>query len=169
MGTQDLPNLSRRVESYAPASVLAVGPQAGSLLTTYQTAHPDCRIAYLDPHGTLDGEALLEALANQGRFDLVVMRGVLERIDAEIGAHLIARLRDVHTSRLCVVLCCERGDRRWQPAELIAMGLAHWSSETLNEAALEIYGFDLGTYKATPDWLNARHWAHPEHWGKYRW
>jgi hypothetical protein len=45
------------------------------------------------------------------------------------------------------------------------MGLARWSSA----ATFEIYGFDLGSYKATPDWLNARHWAHPEHWGKYRW
>ncbi len=27
-----------------------------------------------------------------------------------------------------------------------------------------IYHFDLNTYKQVPDWLNARHWAHPERW-----
>jgi len=32
-----------------------------------------------------------------------------------------------------------------------------------------IYLFDIETYKRTPDWLNARHWANPELWGKYRW
>jgi hypothetical protein len=29
--------------------------------------------------------------------------------------------------------------------------------------------FDVGSYKATPDWLNARHWANPQLWDKYRW
>ncbi|WP_290652932.1 DUF6231 family protein [Aquisalimonas sp.] len=32
-----------------------------------------------------------------------------------------------------------------------------------------LYGFDVGTYKTTPDWLNPRYWANPELWGKYRW
>lgn len=29
--------------------------------------------------------------------------------------------------------------------------------------------FDIRQYKNPPDWLNARHWAHPELWNKYRW
>lgn len=169
MGTQDLPELSRRLASYEPASLLALGPRAGALLARYQGAHPDCRITHLDSHGALAAEELLAALADQGRFDFVIMRGVLERVDADTGAHLLARLRDVHTRRFCVVLGTQHGEHRWRSPELVAMGLSHWSSETLNEASMEVYGFDLGTYKATPDWLNARHWAHPEHWGKYRW
>ena len=169
MGTQDLPDLTRRLESHQPASLLAIGPQASALLAAYQSVHPDCRIAYLDPHGTLGGEMLLEELARHERFDFAIVRGVLERVDADTGAHLVARLRDVHTRRFCLVLSTNDGERRWQASELIAMGLSHWSTETVNEASLEIYGFDLGNYKATPDWLNARHWAHPEHWGKNRW
>lgn len=169
MTTQGFAELTRRLESYTPASVLAVGPGSGALLGTYQNAHPECQVTYLDPHGTLEGNALLEALAGKGRFDFVMVRGVLERVDADTGANLLARLRDVHTSRFCVALCRPRGERRWQAEALIAMGLVLWSSEALNAARLEIYGFDLGTYKSTPDWLNARHWAHPEHWGKYRW
>jgi hypothetical protein len=27
-----------------------------------------------------------------------------------------------------------------------------------------IHYFDLETYKTVPDWLNARHWAHPDRW-----
>ncbi|MBI1285205.1 MAG: hypothetical protein GC183_12860 [Thiobacillus sp.] len=27
-----------------------------------------------------------------------------------------------------------------------------------------IHYYDLETYKTVPDWLNARHWAHPERW-----
>lgn len=169
MGTQEAADLSRRLIAYAPASLLAIGPRAGELLAPYRRTHPECAVSSLDPEGTMDGDALLDALGEHGRFDFVILRGVLERIDANTGAHLMARLRDVHTRRLCVVVDTGDAARRWQTADLIAMGLSHWSSETLNDAVLEVYGFDLGTYKATPDWLNARHWAHPEHWGKFRW
>ena len=169
MGTQDLPDLTRRLECHEPASLLAIGPRAGALAAAYQSSHPGCRFAYLDPDGTLGGEMLLETLAGHGRFDFVIVRGVLERLDADTGAHLMARLRDVHSRRFCVVLSSHDGEHRWQTSELIAMGLSHWASGTVNQATLEVYGFDLGTYKATPDWLNARHWAHPERWGKNRW
>ena len=169
MGTQDLPDVTRRLKSHEPASVLAIGARASELLEAYQSTHRDCRITYLDADGTLDTAVLLDQLARQERFDFVIVRGVLERIDADAGAHLLASLRDVHSRRFCVVL--ERNDagQRWQASELIAMGLSLWASETLDDAALDIYGFDLGTYKTVPEWLNARHWAHPEHWGKFRW
>ncbi len=32
-----------------------------------------------------------------------------------------------------------------------------------------VFNYDIRDYKHTPDWLNARHWANPELWGKYRW
>lgn len=169
MGEQDASGLARRLESYGPASVLAIGAGADALLAQYHRAHPESRIVYLDPDGSLDGHGLLDALAEQGRFDFVLLRGVLERIDEDAGAHLMARLRDLHAPRFCVVLGDVDAGHRWSASELVAMGLSHWSTERLGEIALEVYGFDLGTYKATPDWLNARHWAHPEHWGKYRW
>lgn len=162
-------NLSRRLLDYGPGSLLAIGPRSGALLDSYQRAQPGCAITHLDPDGTLAGDELLDALSDHGRFDFVIMRGVLERVDADGGAHLMARLRDVHTRRLCVVMNAAEAAQRWQGTELIAMGLSHWSSETLDGDVVEIYGFDLGTYKVTPDWLNARHWAHPEHWGKFRW
>jgi hypothetical protein len=169
MGIDELPDLLERLESYKPASVLAIGPRAGALIEGYHGAHPDCLISRLDPRGTLAADLLLAELAAQGRFDFVILRGVLERVDADTGAHLLARLRDVHARRFCLVLDAGVDEHPWQSSALIAMGLAHWSTETVNAATLELYGFDLGTYKTTPDWLNARHWAHPQHWGKERW
>lgn len=169
MGIDERPDLTARLESFKPASVLAIGPQAGDLMARYQSAHPDCQITYLDARGALDGETLLEELAGYARFDFIILRGVLERVDADTGAHLLASLRDVHAKRFCLVLKASADEHPWQASALIAMGLAHWSSETVDAADLEIYGFDLATYKATPDWLNARHWAHPQHWGKQRW
>lgn len=169
MGNDALPGIRERLESFSPASILAIGPRAGALTADYHGAHPDCQIHYLDADGALSADGLLEELAAQGRFDFVILRGVLERVDADGGAHLLARLRDVHTKRFCLVLDPNDQNHPWQTSALIAMGLTHWSSETVDAADLDIYGFDLGTYKVTPDWLNARHWAHPQHWGKERW
>ena len=84
MATQELASLARRLEAHAPASMLAIGPQAGALLARYQSAHPECAVTYLDPHGTLDGEALLRELESRGRYDFVVLRGVLERTDESL-------------------------------------------------------------------------------------
>jgi hypothetical protein len=169
MASIELPDFAARLEFYEPASVLAIGPQAGALMTAYQSAHPGGQVATLDAEGILDGETLLTALAEHGRFDFVILRGVLERVAADTGAHLLARLRDVHAKRFCVVLKANDDEHPWQASALLAMGLAHWSRETINAAILEFYGFDLGTYKTTPDWLNARYWAHPQRWGKERW
>lgn len=170
MGEQDTSGLAGRLETYGPASVLAIGAGADALLTEYGRAHPESRIVYLDPEGNLEGEALLDALSEQGRFDFVLLRGVLDRIDEDAGAHLMARLRDLHAPRFCVALGDNDGTgHHWSADELVAMGLGHWSTERQGDTTLEIYGFDIGNYKATPDWLNARHWAHPEHWGKFRW
>jgi hypothetical protein len=169
MGTQSQSDLIRRLESHKPASVLAIGPRAGDLLTPYLSTHPDCRITCLDSEGKLDADTLLDEVAHHGRFDFVIVRGVLERIDAQSGAYLLAGLRDVHTRRFCVVLSMKNAEHTWTAPALIAMGLGHWASETVDGTGLEIYGFDLGTYKTTPEWLNTRYWAHPEHWGKFRW
>jgi hypothetical protein len=169
MGTLEPVDLAGRLEAYGPASLLAIGPRAGALIAAYRSAHPDCRMATLDADGTLDGATLLDELAGYGRVDFVILRGVLERVRPDTGANLLARLRDVHAKRFCLVLNASDDSHPWQASALIAMGLTHWCNETVDAASLEIHGFDLGTYKATPDWLNARHWAHPQHWGKERW
>ena len=33
----------------------------------------------------------------------------------------------------------------------------------------EFWQFNILTYKQVPDWLNARFWANPENWTKFRW
>ena len=33
----------------------------------------------------------------------------------------------------------------------------------------EFWQFNILTYKQVPDWLNARFWANPENWNKFRW
>ena len=170
MGRDPLSELAKRLETYRPASLLAIGPRAAERLVPYCDAHRDCPLTHLDAEGALGGEALLDALSSRGRFDFALIEGVLERLDPEHGGHLIARLRDLNAKRFSVIVgAAPAAERRWQTSDLIAMGLDHWSSDTIEGSRVDVFGYDVATYKVTPDWLNPRHWAHPEHWGKFRW
>lgn len=44
----------------------------------------------------------------------------------------------------------------------IALGFTLSATDTAENVRVHYY--DLDTYKTVPDWLNARHWAHPERW-----
>ncbi|MGC8698509.1 MAG: DUF6231 family protein, partial [Halothiobacillus sp.] len=63
------------------------------------------------------------------------------------------------------------------PAEPMGLTDCHWVPQ-LKALGFLLQGageapwalvFDMGSYKATPDWLNARHWANPQLWDKHRW
>jgi hypothetical protein len=161
------------LQAHGPRTLLAIGPQASALAADYRDTHPECTVDCVDPHATFDADTLLAELSRRPRFDFAIVRGVLERLDTESGANLIARIRDLHSRRFCVVLGVDEGaggvGGAWKAADLIAFGLSHWSTGALGDATVRIYGYDVGSYKATPDWLNPRHWAHPEHWNKFRW
>ncbi len=45
---------------------------------------------------------------------------------------------------------------------LRALGFTLTDKDPLDEVC--IYYYDIATYKAVPDWLNDRFWAHPERW-----
>ena len=74
-------------------------------------------------------------------------------------SRLLASLRD-RGNRPVVVQLDEAIDDR---LKMIALG---YRAAKDVEA---VYLFDIHDYKETPDWLNARHWANPEMWDKYRW
>jgi len=44
----------------------------------------------------------------------------------------------------------------------LALGFMLTAADTRGDRRIHYY--DLETYKTVPDWLNARHWAHPERW-----
>jgi len=79
------------------------------------------------------------------------------------GAHVIAQgithLRDLLARRVLVVAY---GD---QSAGLRALGF----SQIEKIEGWELWQFNILEYKEVPDWLNSKHWANPENWGKYRW
>ena len=71
----------------------------------------------------------------------------------------ITRLRDLHARQVIVVSDPQHTE------SLRALGFTQF--ETL--ADHNIWQFNILSYKQVPDWLNAKYWANPQNWGKYRW
>jgi hypothetical protein len=99
----------------------------------------------------------------------------LALVDAEAGfadeasaVQLISRLRDVQAVQVLVI-----GPRQSPTLmgrqQLIGLGFRRWATTGEGDERRRWYEFSLADYKVTPDWLNARHWANPELWDRYRW
>ena len=161
--------LSRQLESWAPRTLLAVGGDAAAMLRDFADSTPECALEILESN---IAARTLAAYENAQRYDFALVAGYLEMVDAGTGSAVIARLRDVLARRLCVIVRSDekKGEpTRWSDAELAAFGLTLLSRFEDEGSKARLYGFDIASYKQTPDWLNPRHWAHPELWGKFRW
>lgn len=105
-------------------------------------------------------------LPQYGLQDLVAIGNTLEvlpRRDAEI---MLAGLRDLYARRVLLRLAA---NAIWRHQDVMAFGFTRLAQLTSDGNAVTYYGFDVGTYKTTPDWLNAKYWANPELFGRYRW
>ena len=86
---------------------------------------------------------------------------------------LLARVRDLHADRVIHVNNTKMTDTGWTLADSLALGFSEMDNsaiaEPLSEHGLQIFEFDIRSYKPAPDWLNAKNWANPEQWDKRRW
>ncbi len=154
-----------------PNSILIIGRGGELLVADYieqrRFLKKPCRVEIVQNSNPL---LQLRAL---GRFDTGVVINAIEQLDKEIAEQLIASLRDVHTSRFCVVVpigdAWDDHRSKWEANELISLGLSLVNKYEQNERILHLYKFDVATYKNTPKWLNAEKWANPQLWDKYRW
>jgi len=155
------------IRSFRPDSLLLVGERAEGLFADYLADHPGCRVLHL-PLAGLPG-----SLAAHGRYDLAFVSGCLEHLDPIRAGEVIAALRDIHARRLLVAVPVggERPGHRshWEMADLLAYGLVQVGEYRRGDGMVHLYGFDIATYKVTPDWLNSRYWANPELWDRYWW
>ncbi len=167
MSTED--PLTRQLKAWRPQRLIAVGADAPRLLRDYLDAEKECELEIVD---TADAAERLRSLQSERRYDFALVAGFLEDVDGATGSAVIARLRDVLARRLCVVVDFKKaagGETPWSDAELSAFGLTLLSRLEKEGKQARLYGFDIASYKRTPDWLSPRYWAHPELWGKFRW
>ena len=84
---------------------------------------------------------------------------------------LLARIRDLHAVRVLHFDRCSQ----WSLADSLALGFSQvapgcsWLSQHGTISGLTAFEFEIRSYKQVPDWLNAKHWANPELWGKHSW
>ncbi|GAB4288171.1 MAG: DUF6231 family protein [Thiohalomonadaceae bacterium] len=161
MDAQYKADLRQLLEHLQPRSVLCLGDSCDSTVLEYVAAAPG-RLA----------QHLAELPETPGRFDLVIVADLLERLDKTRGTRLLARLRDLHGGRFLLILpggLQAEQSSPWDNNELLALGLILVGRYPATDGARYLYRFDLDDYKTTPDWLNSRFWAHPERWDKDFW
>lgn len=117
------------------------------------------RTRHLEPE-----RATPDALSGDA-YDLAVVAQTLEYLPRRDAGMLLSRLRDLHSKRF-LALVRLGGDAGWSNTDLIAYGMKRCGGF---EDDYALYRFNIFDYKDTPDWLNAKYWAHPERWGKERW
>jgi hypothetical protein len=139
-----------------PATVLLVGEQARGVLR--EMPEPP-RYDYLED--TADVQSL-DAL---DRYDIALIAPHTEVSDRSRVRNLIARVRDVHSRLLLLLVPGEQ----WAATDLLGLGMEHVMSCRAGPRTLELLRYNIRDYKTTPDWLNSRYWAHPELFDKYRW
>lgn len=78
--------------------------------------------------------------------------------------HALVRLRDLFAKKVMVIA---------DPSiakQLRALGFNQVLNGLPSELhAVQLWQFNILTYKQVPDWLNARFWANPDNWDKFRW
>ena len=78
-------------------------------------------------------------------------------------SQLLVKLRDLMAKRIVVV-------SRLQDEKLLrALGFTQLVDKTTHGCDFALWQFNILTYKHVPDWLNAKFWANPENWNKFRW
>jgi hypothetical protein len=160
-------DVTRLLEQLQPSSILLLDLPASRICSSYLQEQPGCRLDQLS-----DEDVLLQ-LQTRGRYDFCLVANILERIEKPAAGQVLARLRDLHAARLFVIVPI--GEEwpepvsAWEMTDFIAYGMRLLHSYDQDGKRLQMYKFDIGDYKRTPDWLNAKHWAHPERWDKERW
>ncbi|MEX0386189.1 DUF6231 family protein [Spiribacter onubensis] len=142
---------------------------AGEDMSLVVTDTSPLRRALADRRVMLFGpDAAASHLDGLPRAALAVVDGASAFPSATGAIQLVGRLRDLHADRVLVIASGEP-DGHLGRQELIGLGFQRWGSSRDPDGRRRWYEFDIAHYKVTPDWLNARHWANPELWDKYRW
>ena len=160
-------DITKLLHQLKPHSIILLDPDGTGLCSAYLQAHPECELEYV---AQPDAAAQLGV---GGRYDLCIVANTLEYMDKISAGQLIARLRDLLARQLFVVVPVGEGwpdlESYWAMSDFIGFGMHLVSDYEHDGRCWHMYKFDLADYKLTPDWLNARYWAHPERWDKERW
>jgi len=130
--------------------------------------HPNPELAQ---HCHLEGIALeycqtLDALETLGRFDAALVVDWLEHHTHLEGIQLLARLRNLHTPHIWLML---KDTASWSMNDLLGLGFHRQGQQQHGDQVTSSYAYQLETYNHKRSWNSPKHWANPQNWGKYWW
>lgn len=96
------------------------------------------------------------------RADITIVGGQLQNLPRPEAEHILARLRDVHSRRVLLLL----DDHRWSADALRALGFLEKAAD---RAGTRVFLYDADEYNQPREWNNPTHWANPDNFSKYRW
>lgn len=108
----------------------------------------------------------LEALETLGRFDTALVVDWLEHHTHAEGIQLLARLRNLHTPHIWLML---KETDSWSMNDLLGLGFRRQSQQQHGGGMNSSYAYHLASYNHKRSWNNAKHWANPQNWNKYWW
>lgn len=152
------------LEQIRPRRLAAVGATARQLLAGYAAGHAERELHPLDP------ATAVSVLPEVGPVDFAFVTETLPQLAAAEAEVLLSRLRDIYARRILVGL-----EHTTAPhggighREMIGYGFTSLGLFEGTGGKLELFEFDIATYKTTPEWLNSRNWANPDLFDKYRW
>lgn len=157
--TETLPALTPRleaiIEALQPASIVRIG----------EVLAPGA--AWRDRETVIAADEAVAALGPSVRFDLAFVDSAANIPPQDVPV-VLARLRDLSARHVLVATFAD-AEAPWSRRELVGFGYIHLGDCALNNATVNLFEFDISTYKTTPDWLSPRNWANPELWDRYRW
>lgn len=136
----------------APGRALLLMAESHPLATALIERLPQCDFTF-----ALDARSVTDA------YPLAVVAGLVETLERSGAQQLLATLRDRAAMHTVLWLDLARSPLTENDLRALAFRVHARDGTQL------LCSFDLQDYKDRPDWLNARHWAHPELWGKFRW
>ena len=155
------------IQQFQPNQILSIGPAGQELFAEYLATCQTCTLQEFETPPSLD------TLDELGRFELVFISHVLEKMPKKKAEQLIARLRDMHCDRMLIVVPIgadwPNHESHWQQTDLLGLGFSLLAEFHSNQHLIHIYAFDIASYKTTPEWLNNKYWANPELFDKYWW
>ena len=157
--------LRELLEHAPPKAVAAIGMLASSALDLEAGALANAQ------RNEFPWEEAVTRLPAIGMQDLAVASvGDGAAPDQATAEPVLALLRDIYARRTMLLISEQAAEATpWRNSDLVGLGFTRIGVFTGPAGAVNVYGFDIATYKTTPDWLNPRFWAHPQLWGKYRW
>ncbi len=152
--------LHRTLVELAPASVIVVGDGEPAGLGAWRRDHPDIEVAALPVSVSRHADSQLPAK----RYAVGVIAGMRTLSPAQARA-LIALLRD----RYCDAIVVVAPVKYWAVSDWLALGFELRDRCTEDADEVGLYRYDVADANPERDWNNARDWAHPENFHRYRW